>query len=72
MNSETIHLNMTPKAADSLAYVLMGALQKVTMLPRERDDATDAANALFSQLAYGHCTDNHGNRVELDKLPSLG
>jgi hypothetical protein len=64
MNSETIVLRMTPQEADSVAYVLMSALKRVTMLDREREDATTAANTLFGQLAYGHGTTDHGERAE--------
>jgi hypothetical protein len=67
MNTENITLRMTAQEADSVAYVLMAALNKVSMLTRERADATAAANALFRQLGYGHTTDDHGNRVESAK-----
>ena len=64
MNDETIVLRMTPQEADSVAYVLMTALGRVGMLDREQTDATNAANALFKQLGYGHHTDKHGQRIE--------
>jgi hypothetical protein len=63
-NQETIHLNLTDREADSVAYVLMAALNRVSMLDRERDDATEAANALFKQLKYGHGCDRYGERKE--------
>jgi hypothetical protein len=63
-NQETIHLNLTDREADSVAYVLMAALNRVSMLDRERKDATEAANALFKQLKYGHGCDSHGERKE--------
>lgn len=64
MNTETINLNMTAQEADSLAFLLMTGLRVVTMLNREREDATVAANELFKQLGYGHGTDSYGGRVE--------
>lgn len=64
MNTETVTLSMTPQEADSVAYVLMSALKRVSMLSRERTDATSAAKALFTRLDYSHTTDDHGNRVE--------
>jgi hypothetical protein len=67
VNKETVVLNMTPGEADKVAYVLMAALHTTTMLDNERVTATDAANALFDQLGYGHHTDTYGNRVE-DKV----
>jgi len=63
-NQETIHLSLTDREADSVAYVLMTALKNVSMLDREREDATEAANALFKQLKYGHGCDSHGERKE--------
>ena len=63
-NQETIHLSQTPQEADSTAYVLMTALHTVSMLPHERTDVTNAANALFRQLGYGHGTNERGERVE--------
>lgn len=63
-NQETIHLNLTPQEGDSVAYVLMAALHTTTMLPRERKDAAEAANALFKQLGYGHGCDEQGERKE--------
>jgi hypothetical protein len=63
-NKETIHLNLTDREADSVAYVLMSALRRVSMLDRERKDAAEAANALFKQLKYGHGCDEHGERKE--------
>jgi len=60
-----ITLRMTPNEADSVAYVLMAALKRVTMLDRERADATNAVNDLFTQLGYGHLTDSNGNRAEV-------
>jgi len=63
-NTETIRLNLTPQEADSIAYVLMSALGRVSMLDRERKDATEAANALFKQLKYGHGCDSRGERAE--------
>jgi hypothetical protein len=63
-NTETIHLNLTAQEGDSVAYVLMTALHTVSMLNRERDNVTEAANALFKQLKYGHGCDSHGNRQE--------
>jgi hypothetical protein len=66
-NKETIHLSMRPQEADSLAYVLMSALRKVSMLDRERSDTVDIANELFEQLGYGHGTTMTGERVEWDK-----
>ena len=65
MNSETIKLQMTHTEADSLAYVLMSALKRVTMLDREREDATLAANSLFTQLGYSHLTSSYGERIEI-------
>jgi hypothetical protein len=67
MNTEKIELRMTALEADSVAYVIMSALGRVTMLDRERVDATAAANELFRQLGYGHHTTLHGERVE-DKV----
>lgn len=64
MNTETIHLRMTPREADSVAWLLMTSLHSVSMLDRERKDATDAANTLFKLLGYGVKTDSQGNRVE--------
>lgn len=64
MNTEKITLNLTVTEADSLAYVLMSALAATSMLDRERLDATQAANALFEQLGYGHLTTLHGERIE--------
>src|ERR1700685_3687681 len=55
---------MTPQEADSIAYALMTALRTVSMLERERTDATAAVNALFARLCYGHAIDPHGGRVE--------
>jgi len=68
-NSETIHLSLTPREADSVAYVLMTTLHspEVTMLSRERTDVTDTANALFKQLGYGHATNERGQRVEASR-----
>jgi hypothetical protein len=63
-NKETIHLSLTAQEGDSVAYLLMTALHTVNMLDRERVDATEAANALFKQLGYGHGCDSHGNRKE--------
>ena len=63
-NQETIHLNLTPQEADSVAYVLMTSLHTVSMLERERKDATNAANELFKQLGYGHGTNDLGDREE--------
>jgi hypothetical protein len=63
-NKETIHLSLTAQEADSVAYVLMSALKRVSMLDRERRDATEAANALFKQLGYSHGCDDHGERKE--------
>ena len=63
-NKETIHLSLTAQEGDSVAYVLMTALHTVSMLDRERADATEAANALFKQLGYGHGCDSHGERKE--------
>ncbi len=63
-NTETIHLSLTAQEADSVAYVLMSALKRVSMLDRERDDATEVANALFKQLKYGHGCDSRGERAE--------
>ena len=63
-NTETIRLNLTPQEADSIAYVLMSALGRVSMLDRERKDATETANALFKQLKYGHGCDSRGERAE--------
>jgi hypothetical protein len=63
-NKETIHLSLTAREGDSVAYVLMTALHTVSMLDRERTDATEAANALFKQLGYGHGCDSHGERKE--------
>ena len=65
MNTEKVTLAMTSAEADSIAYVLQTALHTVTMLDRERKDTTHAANALFTQLGYGHCTNEQGERVEL-------
>ena len=65
MNIETVTLNMTPQEADSVAYVLMSGLRQVSMLSRERTDATAAATALFKILGYGHTTDDQGNRIEI-------
>lgn len=65
MNTETIELKMTHREADSVAYVLMTALQKVGMLDRERTDVTEAANVLFRQLGYGLGTTEQGERLEL-------
>ena len=64
VNQETIHLSMDPQTGDSVAYVLMAALSRVSMLDRERTQATEVANALFKQLKYGHGCDSHGERVE--------
>ncbi len=64
-NTETIHVRATPREADSVAYVLMSALKRVSMLDRERSDAYAYASELFRQLGYGHTTDDHGHRVEL-------
>jgi predicted metal-binding protein len=55
---------MDPQTADSVAYVLMTALHHVSMLDRERTQATEVANALFKQLGYGHGCDSHGERKE--------
>jgi hypothetical protein len=66
-NTETIHLHLTPQEADSLAYVLMASLKTTSMLPRERRDAANSANALFDQLKYGHGTNEQGERVEWEK-----
>lgn len=63
-NKETIHLNLTDREADSVVFVLMAALNRVSMLDRERTDVTEAANALFKQLGYGHGCDSYGNRKE--------
>lgn len=63
-NKETIHLSLTPQEGDSVAYVLMAALHTTNMLDREREDATEAANALFKQLGYGHGCDSKGERKE--------
>ena len=63
-NQETIHLSLTAREGDSVAFVLMTALHSVSMLDRERTDVTEAANALFKQLRYGHGCDSKGNRVE--------
>jgi len=63
-NKETIHLGLTDREADSVAYVIMAALKTTSMLPREREDAAETANALFKQLKYGHGCDINGNRVE--------
>lgn len=63
-NQETIHLNLTAQEGDSVAYVLMAALGRVTMLDRERKDVTEAANELFKQLKYGHGCDSKGERKE--------
>jgi len=64
MNTEPIVLRMTEQEADSVAHVLMAALSRVSMLPRERKDATEAAQAIFQQLGYGYECDSNGNRVE--------
>jgi hypothetical protein len=65
MNSETIHLAMTPQQADSVAYVLMASLHQTNfMLARERTDAAAASNALFDLLDYGHHTNEKGERLE--------
>lgn len=63
-NKENIELRLTDREADSVAFVIMAALSRVSMLPRERTDATEAANALFKQLKYGHGCDSKGERVE--------
>lgn len=63
-NMETIHLNLTAQEGDSVAYVLMTALHTVSMLDREREDVTEAANVLFKQLGYGHGCSSHGERKE--------
>ena len=65
MNIETIHLNMTPREADSIAWLLMTSLGSVGMLDREREHATTAANDLFAQLGYDVQTDTHGKRIEV-------
>jgi hypothetical protein len=64
MNTQTVHLNMTPQGADSIAHVLMTSLHEVSMLDRERDDTVEAVNLLFDQLGYGYHTDEHGRRTE--------
>lgn len=64
MNKETLSLTMTTGEGDSLAYVLMSALQVVTMTSRERSVTTDGANALFLKLGYRHGTTEYGTRVE--------
>jgi hypothetical protein len=64
VNTETVMLNMTPREADSVAFVLMSALKRITMLDRERRDTTDAANVLFSGLGYDVRTTDHGDRIE--------
>ena len=69
-NKESIHLSLTPEEADSVAYVLMTSLHTVSMLDRERRNATEASNALFKQLKYGHGTDSQGNRVEWKEAAS--
>jgi hypothetical protein len=66
-NTEVIHLNLTDREADSVAYVLMAALHTTSMLDSERKDATESANALFKQLKYGHGCDSHGNRKEWEE-----
>lgn len=66
-NKECIHLSLTDREGDSVAYVLMSALRRVSMLDRERTDAAEAANALFKQLGYGHGCDSHGERKEWPK-----
>lgn len=63
-NNENIHLNLTAQEGDSVAYVLMTALHTVSMLDRERKDVTEAANALFKQLGYGHGCSSMGERIE--------
>ena len=63
-NQESIHLSLTPREADSLAYLLMTSLHTVSMLDRERTDAAAIANETFKQLAYGHGTNEQGERVE--------
>lgn len=63
-NKETIHLSMTAQEGDSIAFVLMTALHTVSMLDRERKDVTEAANALFKQLGYGHGCNSKGEREE--------
>jgi hypothetical protein len=64
MNKENISLRMDANEADKLAYVLMAALHKVSMLPAERVTACEAANDLFAQLNYVVRTDINGNRIE--------
>lgn len=65
MNSEPIVLRMNNREADSVAFVLMTALGMVSMLTREREDVTKAANLLFEQLGYKLSTTDHGQRLEL-------
>jgi hypothetical protein len=66
-NQETIHLNLTEREADSLAYLIMTSLHTVRMLDRERTDAANCANELFKQLKYGHGTNERGERVEWER-----
>lgn len=63
-NTESIHLSFTPGEADCLAYVLMAALQRVTMTERERTDTAHTAKELFKLLGYSHSTNKYGERIE--------
>lgn len=65
MNTESINLSMTASEADKVAYVLMSALHKVSMLPSERKVATEAANTLFDLLGYRTRCGSYGERIEL-------